>query len=207
MYLPSYFEEHDVDVMHALMRSHPLGTVVTVTPGGLDANHIPLLVYREPGPFGTLRGHVARGNSLWRQNGTRTLVVFQGPEAFISPSWYPAKQEHGKVVPTWNYAVVHAHGTLRTIDDATWLRAHVEELTRTHESHRPLPWHITDAPADFIDQTIKGIVGIEMRIERLVGKWKVGQNRSDADREGAADALAKEGEVAMANLVRGHRTT
>jgi transcriptional regulator len=205
MYMPVHFEERDVAVMHRLMRAHPLAAVIAATPDGLDANHIPLLVHEGPGPFGTLHGHVARGNGLWRQGGAAVLVIFQGPEAFISPSWYPAKQEHGKVVPTWNYAVVHAHGTLLVIDDAASLRAHVDELTRVHETGRDAPWHVTDAPAGFIDQTIKGIVGIEIRIERLIGKWKVGQNRSDADREGAAAALTREGSAAMARLVRGER--
>jgi transcriptional regulator len=205
MYLPAHFEERDVSVIHRLIRAHPLGAVVTLTPDGLDANHIPLLVHADPLPFGTLHGHVARGNALWRQDGTEALVILQGPDAFISPSWYPTKQEHAKVVPTWNYAVVHAHGTLRAVDDPVWLRAHVDELTRTHESSQAVPWHVTDAPADFIDQTIKGIVGIEIQIARLVGKWKVSQNRSQADREGAADALTKQGAARMAGLVRGDR--
>ncbi len=208
MYVPSNFAETDVPVLHRLIRSHPLGAVVTMTAGGLDANHIPLVLQPDAGPLGTLHGHVSRANTLWREASPAVdaLIIFQGPEAYISPSWYPAKQEHGKVVPTWNYVVVHAHGRLRAIDDPVWVRAHVEQLTHTHESPRSVPWRVDDAPADFINPLIKGIVGLELTVMRLTGKWKVGQNRSAADREGAAAALAGEGTDmarAMAALVRG----
>jgi transcriptional regulator len=205
MYVPSNFAETDVSVMHRLIQSHPLGTVVTMTADGLDANHIPLLLQADAGPLGTLHGHVSRANALWRDASPAVdaLIIFQGPEAYISPSWYPAKQEHGKVVPTWNYVVVHAHGRLRAIDDPVWVRAHVEQLTRTHESHRSVPWQVTDAPANFIEPLVKGIVGLELTMTRLTGKWKVGQNRSTADRDGAAAGLVREGATGMAALVRG----
>jgi transcriptional regulator len=205
MYVPQHFQEPDIGVIHQLIRSHPLGAIVTLTPDGLDANHIPLIVQPEPAPLGTLHGHVSRANALWREASPSVdaLIIFQGPEAYVSPSWYPAKQEHGKVVPTWNYVVVHAHGRLRAIDDPAWVRAHVEQLTAIHESHRSVPWQVTDAPADFIDPLIKGIVGLELTLTRLTGKWKVGQNRSAADREGAGAALENEGAAAMAALMRG----
>jgi transcriptional regulator len=205
MYVPAQFDETDVSVMHQLIRSHPLGAVITMTAAGLDANHIPLVLQADPPPLGTLHGHVSRANTLWREasRSVDALIIFQGPEAYISPSWYPAKQEHGKVVPTWNYVVVHAHGRLRAIDDPVWLRAHVEQLTQTHEAHRSMPWQVTDAPADFINPLIKGIVGLELTMTRLTGKWKVGQNRSVADREGAAGALEREGNAAMAAFMRG----
>ncbi len=204
MYVPQHFDETDVSVLHQLVSSHPLGAVITMTAAGLDANHIPLVLHADPAPLGTLHGHVSRANPLWREASPSVdaLIIFQGPEAYISPSWYPAKQEHGRVVPTWNYVVVHAHGRLRAIDDPAWVRAHVEQLTRTHEAHRDVPWQVTDAPADFINPLIKGIVGLELVMTRLTGKWKVGQNRSAADREGAAAALEREGAGAMAALVR-----
>ena len=205
MYVPQHFDETDVSVLHQLIRSHPLGAVITMTATGLDANHIPLVLQADPAPLGTLHGHVSRANPLWREASPSVdaLIIFQGPEAYISPSWYPAKQEHGKVVPTWNYVVVHAHGRLRAIDDPAWVRAHVEQLTQTNEAHRNVPWHVTDAPPDFINPLIKGIVGLELTMTRLTGKWKVGQNRSAADRQGAAAALESEGAGALAALMRG----
>ena len=208
MYVPKHFEETRVEVLHELIRAQPLGALVTLTPGGLDANHIPFEVDPEPAPFGTLRGHVARANPVWKDaaRDAQALVIFQGPGAYISPSWYPTKKETAKVVPTWNYVVVHAHGMLRVIDDRAWLRAFVERLTDRHEAGRREPWQVTDAPADFIDAMVGAIVGIEVPIARLIGKWKVSQNRPEADREGAAAGLREDGHaaaVAMAELVRG----
>jgi transcriptional regulator len=207
MYLPRHFEETDVGVLHQFIRAHPFGALVTTTTGGLDANHIPFVLESEPAPYGTLRGHIARANPLWRECAAATpaLVLFQGENAFVSPSWYPSKQETGKVVPTWNYVVVHAHGPLRFIDDAAWVRAHVETLTNQHEHERAAPWRVTDAPPDFIERLVQGLVGLEIPIARLVGKWKVSQNRSDRDREGVADGLTAEGTASaatMADLVR-----
>src|SRR5437870_9970841 len=178
MYLPTHFEETRVQVLHALIGAHPLGALVAMTGAGLDANHIPFEIDPEPAPFGTLRGHVARANSIWRDSSpdVSALAIFHGPDAYISPSWYPAKQETGKVVPTWNYAVVHAHGPLRIIDDKAWLRDFVTKLTNRHEADRRDPWHVTDAPADYIDTMLEAIIGLEIPITRLVGKWKMSQN-------------------------------
>jgi transcriptional regulator len=207
MYLPKDFEETRVEVLHELIRTYPLGTVVMVTSAGLDANHVPFEVDPQPVPFGTLRGHVARANPLWRDAASSpdVMVIFQGPDTYVSPAWYPTKAETGKVVPTWNYAVVHAHGRLQVIDDRVWLRAFVEKLTKRHESKRLEPWHVTDAPADFIDTMVGAIVGIEIPIARLVGKFKVSQNRPGKDRRGAIEGLLREGGepgAAMADLVR-----
>jgi transcriptional regulator len=208
MYVPKHFEETRIDVLHALVREHPLGTIVTLTPRGLEANHVPFEIVPGPGPFGTLRGHVARANPMWRESApdVDALAIFSGPSAYVSPSWYPTKRESGKVVPTWNYAVVHAHGPLRVVDDREWLRAFVTALTERHEAHRPARWHVSDAPGDFIDTMLGMIVGIEMPVTRLVGKWKASQNRPGRDREGTAVGLDGEGSdaaTAMADLVRG----
>lgn len=207
MYLPRHFEETDVRVLHQFIRAHPFAALVTATTAGLDANHIPFVLESEPAPNGCLRGHIARANPLWREcaPAAEALVLFQGANAFVSPSWYPSKLDTGKVVPTWNYVVVHAHGPLRFIDDAAWVRAHVETLTNQHEHERAAPWRVTDAPADFIDRLVEGLVGLEIPIARLAGKWKVSQNRSDRDREGVVDGLTAEGTksaATMADLVR-----
>jgi transcriptional regulator len=206
MYLPSHFEETRVETLHALIRAHPFGALVTLGPGGLGANHVPFEVDPDPAPFGTLCAHVARANPVWREaDNAEALVLFQGTETYISPSWYPTKQETAKVVPTWNYAVVHAHGRLRAIDDREWLRAFVTRLTDRHEAPRTDPWKVTDAPADYIDAMLGGIVGLEIPIARLVGKWKVSQNRPAQDRAGVVEGLGQRGDAtseAMARLVR-----
>jgi transcriptional regulator len=204
MYLPSYFREERIPVLHELIRTRPLATLVTLADTGMDANHIPMLIDSEPQPFGTLLGHVARANPVWRDGSVPALAIFSGPEHYISPSWYPSKEEHGRVVPTWNYAVVHAHGTLHIHDDAEWLRSLVTRLTQTHEAQFERPWSVSDAPAEYINGLLKAIVGVELRIDRLEGKWKMGQNRSEADREGAADALRelqKPGAVEVSELM------
>ena len=210
MYQPAAFREDRVGVMHALIRAHPLATLVTQAAGALEANHLPLLIDVEPAPNGTLRGHVARANPLWRQlhEGHEALAVFQGPQAYVTPSWYPSKRETGKVVPTWNYAVVHARGSLVVHDDREWLRDLVSRLTAQQEAPLARPWGITDAPADYIEQMLGAIVGIEIRVTRLEGKWKVSQNRGSADREGVAAGLAGRGDAAaqaMSALVGGKR--
>src|ERR1700675_1438380 len=207
MYLPKHFEETRVEVLHELIYAHPLGALVTLMPGGLDANHIPFEVDPDPAPFGTLRGHVARPNPVWRDasRDVEGLVIFQGPGTYLSPSWYPTKKETAKVVPTWNYVVVHAHGPLRGIDHRDWLRPCVEKRTNRHEAGRSDPWKITAAPADFIDKQLGAIVGIEVPLERLIGKGKVSQNRPAADRDGVVEALRQEGDhaaAAIADLVR-----
>jgi transcriptional regulator len=191
MYLPAHFEEKRTEVLHGLVRSHPLGLMVTHGTGGLQADSIPFLIDPEPGPFGTLRAHVARANPVWRDaGGSDALVVFQGPQAYVSPGWYPTKAEHGKVVPTWNYVMLQARGRLRAVEDAAWLHALVTRLTDTHEASQARPWAVTDAPADFIERMLGAIVGIEIELVSLAGKWKVSQNRSAADRAGTVAGLA-----------------
>jgi len=197
MYLPPVFREERVEVLHGLMRENPLATLVTLGADGIAANHIPLLVDPEPLPYGTLLGHVARVNPVWREFSRETpaLAIFSGPEHYISPSWYPSKQEDGRVVPTWNYVAVHAYGRIEIHEDAEWLRRLVTRLTATQEARFEQPWQVSDAPADYVDGLLKEIVGIEMRIERIEGKWKMGQNRSEADRRGAvAGLMAKRGD-------------
>ncbi|QRX81251.1 FMN-binding negative transcriptional regulator [Glaciimonas sp. PAMC28666] len=207
MYLPKHFAEPGVDVMHNLMRAHPLSTLITMTAEGIEANHIPLLLSAQPGPFGTLHGHVARANPLWRdhQKDSEVLAVFSGPNAYISPNWYATKKEHGKVVPTWNYAVTHAYGTLRVIDDAVWLRAHLTALTAHHEANLPQPWAVEDAPYDYTEKMITAVVGIEITITRLIGKWKVSQNQPANNRETVIQVLNTSGDAqaaCMAALIR-----
>ncbi len=207
MYLPKHFEETRIPVLHDLIRTYPLATLVTLTADGLDANHIPFEIDPEPAPFGTLRGHIARGNSLWRDvaSGAQALAIFQGPDTYVSPSWYPSKRDTGKVVPTWNYVVVHAHGPLHFIDDKAWLRQFVDRLTSRYEAGRGEPWKITDAPGDYIDKMLGAIVGVEMPITQLIGKWKVSQNRPAEDRQGVVEGLLHERTepaAAMAELVR-----
>ena len=209
MYLPKHFEQPDTDAIARLLVAHPLATLAWPSADGLTAEHLPLLWDRGAGDgaHGTLRGHVARANPVWREAaGTEVLAVFQGPQAYITPSWYPSKAETAKVVPTWNYAVVHAHGKLRVIEDAAWLRALVGRLTDTHEASRAQRWQVDDAPADYIEQMLRAIVGIEIELTRVQGKWKVSQNRSASDRAGVAaglDSLAHEQALAVAALVRG----
>jgi transcriptional regulator len=186
LYLPAQFNETRTEAMHALMRAHPLSTLVTQCDSGLVANHVPVQALEEPKPFGCIRGHIARANPLWREYRaeTQALAIFQGPQVYISPSFYPSKDKTGEVVPTWNYAVVHASGKLRFIEDAGWLRDFVAGLTATHEAPRSTPWKIDDAPAPYIDKMLGLIVGFEFSIATLSGKWKVSQNRSQADQQG-----------------------
>jgi transcriptional regulator len=192
MYQVAAFHEERIDVMHALIHAHPLAVLVTSAGGTLEANHLPLLIDPLPLPHGILRGHVARANPLWRQlHETEVLAVFQGPQVYVTPSWYPEKRATGKVVPTWNYAVVHAHGPLVIRDDRDWLRDLVSRLTRQQEADMPQPWGINDAPADYIERMLGAIVGIEIQVTRIEGKWKVSQNRADADRAGVVDGLAQ----------------
>lgn len=209
MYVPKQFAETDLQVLHALMRAHPLGTWVVHADGELQANHIPFVLDPGRGEFGTLVGHIARANSLSRlcADPIDSLVIFQGSDAYISPSWYPSKQQHGKVVPTWNYAVVHAHGQPRLIDDRAWLLAQLGHLTDAHESGRPAPWQVSDAPADFIDGILAAIIGVEIPITKLEGKWKVSQNRAEPERRGVVEGLLAEEQVRsreMAELVARH---
>ncbi len=212
MYLPAQFEEKRVDVLQQLIGAYPFGTLVTLDADGLNANHIPFEISPEPAPFGTLRAHVSRGNPLWREFNpeVEALAIFQGAHTYITPSWYQTKQETGKVVPTWNYMVVHAYGPLRVIEDAAWLRALVTRLTNRHEADFAVPWQVADAPDDYIESMLAAIVGLEIPITRLIGKWKVSQNRPPADREGVERALQARGDadaLAMAEAVaRGARS-
>ena len=208
MYLPSHFAETRPEVLHAALRDHPLGLLITQdAEHALDVNPIPFLLDAARGPHGTLRGHVARANPVWREarRDAETVVVFQGPQAYVSPGWYATKAETGKVVPTWNYVTIVARGALRVIDDAAWLRGLVGELTERHEAAQAKPWQVSDAPPDYIDTMLKAIVGIEIELVSLQGKWKVSQNRPAKDREGVAGALRDGTDThgpAMAALVR-----
>jgi transcriptional regulator len=205
MYQPPHFREDRIEVQHDLIRSHPLGLVVTAGPGGLMANSIPFLVNAEASAKGTLRGHLARANPQWHEIAAveECLVVFQGPQAYITPSWYATKRETGKVVPTWNFVTVHAWGRPTMIEDAGWLRRQIGDLTRSREIDRAPPWSVDDAPESFVTAQMKGIVGVEIEIARIEGKWKVSENRPEADRVGVVAGLGEAGEAAepMARLV------
>lgn len=203
MYTPRHFEETRLDVLHTLIAAHPLGALVHGSADGLDADHIPFEVDgpTPEAPFGILRAHVARANPLWRDAGAAVMVLFQSPSAYVSPAFYEQKAETGKVVPTWNYAVVHAHGTLRAIEDRAWLLSLVERLTNRHEAGRAEPWKVSDAPPDYIEAMLNAIVGIEIRIDRIEGKWKTSQNRSTADQARVAAGLVADGN-ALGALMR-----
>ncbi len=202
MYVPPAYRETRADVLHALVRAHPLGTLVTAGAAGLTANLIPFDLVETAG--GTvLRAHLARANPQCDElrSGAETLVIFQGPEAYVTPSWYAAKAEHGRVVPTWNYAVVQVRGRPQVFDAPDWLAAQVGRLTEGHEAGRAHPWAVSDAPETFIAGQLRAIVGLEIPVERIEGKWKMSQNRSEADRSGVAEGLRAEGAEAAADLV------
>ncbi|HEX5804207.1 MAG TPA: FMN-binding negative transcriptional regulator [Azospira sp.] len=206
MYCPAHFEESRPEVLQALIQARPLATLVTIGDGGLAADHLPLTLEIAADGTMQLRGHVARANPMWRslRGGADALAIFQGAASYISPSWYPGKREHGKAVPTWNYVTVHAHGRLRAIDDTDWLRRQVDALTRRQESGFAEPWAVTDAPADYIEKMLGAIVGVELTIGALCGKWKTSQNQPAANRNGAAQglrALGGDEAVAMAALI------
>jgi transcriptional regulator len=194
MYVPAHFLESRTEVLQALIERHPLGTLIATTPDGLEANHIPMLAKLQAGGGGTLRGHIARGNSLWRHvpNDSQVLAIFIGADHYVSPTWYPSKREHGKAVPTWNYASVHLKGSIRFIDDATWLRSFVTELTDVYEQGRPDRWHVTDSPPDYIDGMLRAIIGFEIQVSSCIGKFKGSQNRAVGDRDGLRQALRTE---------------
>jgi transcriptional regulator len=202
MYQPPHHREDRLDVQHALIHAHPFGTLVTLCGGSIVANSIPF-VLDAVGEFGRLRGHVARANTQWRDSDpdVQALVIFQGVERYITPSWYATKRESGKVVPTWNYVTVHAWGRMRAIEDRGWLGDQIAALTRQSEAGREEPWAVSDAPAPYIESQLKGIVGIEIPISRIEGKWKVNQNRPEADRAGVVEGLLAEGDEQMAALV------
>ena len=203
MYLPSHFETPDLASLHQLILAYPLGALITHGERGLDANHLPFELDTEEGEHGLLRAHVARNNPLWQEasHGDEVLVIFKAADAYISPNWYPSKQVHHQQVPTWNYSVVHAHGRIRIHDDARFVRRLLTNLTRRHESAEPAPWKIADAPREYIEAMVQAVVGIEIEITGLVGKFKLSQNKADADRQGAADSLQARGQVEIAEAM------
>ncbi|MBT6274921.1 MAG: FMN-binding negative transcriptional regulator [Chromatiales bacterium] len=205
MYIPQHFEETRVDVMHALMRSHPFATLVTGAGGALDIHHLPTVVDTSTEPLGTLCAHVARANPVWKTlDGAQATIVFQGAQAYISPNWYPSKHAHGKAVPTWNYAIVHARVNAHAIQDGDWLLQHLTNLTDQQEASQAQPWKLSDAPEGFIDKMRQAVVGLQLDIVELNGKWKTSQNRPKPDRLGVVAGLLDDGSdaaKAMAALV------
>jgi transcriptional regulator len=211
MYQPTHghFREERIEVQHALIRAHPFGAMVTVGADGLVANHFPFIIDAQASPLGTLRAHMARANGQWKElDGSReAVIIFQGHHGYVTPSWYPAKAETGKVVPTWNYALVHVYGKPRPIEDKEWLLKHVTELTDVNEASQPVPWAVSDAPEEFVSALVKAIVGIEIEITRIEGKWKMSQNQPEQAREGVVRGLtaqADERSLAVAGMV--HQT-
>ena len=191
MYTPKAFEVSDIALLQRDIRRSGLSTLVTLTKSGLIATHLPILLYEDKGKYGTLVGHLSRANAQWQESDPKTeaLIIFSGFDSYITPSWYATKSETGKVVPTWNYAAIHAYGHLVFNTNADWLRSHVAQLTAKHESSFSQPWKITDAPEDYIEGQLKGIVGFEMMIDRIEGKHKFNQNRSAQDRSGVISGL------------------
>ncbi len=207
MYVNPLHRLTDRETLFSLMASHPLGAWVCHGRDGLIANHVPFLLDRSRGPFGTLIGHVSRANPVWRELGSAgaSVVMFQGPQAYITPGWYPGKAEHGEVVPTWNYVVAHAHGGARAVEDRDWVFDMLKRLVTAHEAARPSPWSVSEAPAPFMDKMMRAIVGIEIRIDRLEGKLKASQDEAMADRLGTVRGLREQAcdtARAMAALVQ-----
>ncbi len=203
MYLPSHFTETRPAELQRLLREHPLGALVFNGPHGLDANHVPFDYDPQGGTLGRLSAHVARANPLWQEvsSGSEVLVIFRGAQGYISPSWYPGKPETHRYVPTWNYEVVHAHGRLAIRDDEKYVRGVIARLTRAHEAGEPEPWRMADSPRDYIDAMVAAIVGLEIEVTRLVGKFKLGQNRETRDIDGAINALESRGSEALATAM------
>ena len=186
MYIPTSFRETRIERLHDLIVEHPLGLLITHGDNGLEASPIPFLLYADEGKQGMLCAHLAKANLHWQAltGDAECLVVFQGPEGYVTPSWYPSKTETHKAVPTWNYATVQVWGNASVTEDPEWLRRHLDDLTRHHEQSRPQPWSVSDAPENYIANQMKAIIGIEIPINRIDGKWKMSQNKDDADREG-----------------------
>ena len=196
MHIPKHFEENRLDILQQLMQEHPLATIITQGEDGLNANHIPLHLDATAGELGTLRGHVARANPLWRELGSgESLVIFHGPNAYVSPQWNPAKAQHGKAVPTWNYAVVHCHGIWQVADTPVAARKNVDELSANHEAGFERPWTLEDAPPDYTEKMLAAIVAIEMPIARIKGKWKISQNHPAATQQSVIAGLREKGDV------------
>jgi transcriptional regulator len=207
MYIPASFKESQPDRLHELIMKHPLGLLVTHGENGLEASPIPFLLYADEGKQGVLRAHLAKANPHWKTltDQTACLVVFQGPDGYVTPSWYPSKANTRKAVPTWNYATVQVRGIPQVIEDVAWLRRQLNDLTAFHEKLRPDPWSVSDAPTDYIISQMKAIVGIEIPIEHIEGKWKVSQNKDDADRKGVINGMRSDSDphqnLPVANLV------
>ena len=204
MYCPAHFAETRQEALHALISEHPLATLVTMGDQGLNADQIPLILETADDGSRVLRGHVARANPVWKtlRADIDALAIFHGPDAYITPNWYPTKREHGKAVPTWNYAVVHARGPLTVIHDAGWLRRQVEALTQRQESAFAEPWAVSDAPADYVEKMLAAIVGIEIAVKSLEGKWKASQNQPEGNREGVIAGLCERGKTDAAALIK-----
>ncbi|MFZ9491767.1 MAG: FMN-binding negative transcriptional regulator [Burkholderiaceae bacterium] len=204
MYIPAHFAIKHPQDLHAIIRAHPLGALVTLGPEGLDANHIPFELDASQGEQGLLTAHVARANPVWQQckGSVDVLVIFRGNQSYISPNWYPSKHETHRQVPTWNYEVVHVHGRLTVMDEEKFVRGVVARLTREHEVNEPRPWKMGDSPPDYIDGMLRAIVGIEIEIKRIEGKAKLSQNRENRDRLNAADVLITHGNDDLARAMR-----
>jgi transcriptional regulator len=204
MYIPKQFEELRTEIMHDLIRAHPLATLITLKDGNIEANHIPMVLASSDGLFGTLRGHIARSNLICNEHPKEAdvLAIFHGAESYITPSWYASKAESGKVVPTWNYVTVHAKGKLRVIEDPIWIRSQLESLTSINEAGFEHPWAVSDAPGEFTAKLIEAIIGFEIVISKLQGKWKVSQNRTAHDRDSLSKGLSNHGDFEMAKLVK-----
>jgi transcriptional regulator len=194
MYTPAQFVESRLPLLHDLIRKQPFAAIVAATGHGLDAEHVPLFLDDSRGDYGVLQGHVARANPIWQelQDGTDVLVLFQGAQHYISPSWYPSKQQDGRVVPTWNYMIVHARGRINWLQEREWLRQLLEKMTNSHEQNRAHPWRVADAPGEYVERMLESIVGFEVAISSLTGKWKLSQNRTASDRAGVISALETE---------------
>ncbi|GGA67618.1 negative transcriptional regulator [Edaphobacter acidisoli] len=204
MYIPKTHEETRIDVLQEFMEAHPFATLVTLGSAGLFATHLPVVLDRDGGTLGILRGHISRANRQWRDFSAvvEALVIFSGPHHYITPNWYAEKAKSGRVVPTWNYAVVHAYARLAVIEDAAWLLKNVQTLTDVHEVGSPAPWRVSDAPEEYIHAIAKGIVGVELTITRLEGKWKVSQNQSAENRAGVVKGLEELGTVESLEMKR-----
>ena len=210
MYIPAANREEDISELRRFVRANPFCTLVTMTARGLVASHIPIVLHETASGFGVLRGHVARGNSQWRDSdaGVDALAIFTGPQHFISASWYPGTKIHGREVPTWNYVAVHAYGRLRVVEDHDWLLDHLKTLVDENERIAEVPWAVSDAPPEFIARQIRAIVGIEIEVSRVEGKWKASQNRNDEDAAAVMAGLRSLGtpsSEAMWELVRERR--
>jgi len=195
MYVPAHFDESRIDVLHDAMRRSGLATLVTVSPDGPMVSHVPMLLDTAPAPYGTLRGHIARANPQWKDlvAGVPALAIFMGPDAYISPALYPSKKQNSKVVPTWNYVAIHAIGPVTFFEDPDRLLKIVTGLTERHEAPRREPWAVSDAPADYVQSMLRAIIGFEIPIARLEGKWKMSQNQPAENRTGVAEKLADDG--------------